>query len=593
MSARSLVNRLLPFDPLPRATIRSRLIALVLAIALPLLAFAGFLIHSNAAQSRRVAEFSALAIARDVAGATDEFLDASAKVLPRLAGRTRFTDKGHIECDPLLPEFHAVLPRIVNIIVVDREGTLVCSAIPFPGGRFESAANEPWFKATLKERRSFLSPPRIGKISGKWISSFTYPIFDTTGEPRGVMTLAIDLVKFEPVMRALALPPGAIAGIIDEHGTVVARSIDAEKWIGGRIGVPMSQVIAPDAPTGQVQTAGLDGVERFHALVRIPQTSWIAYAGIPAGPLAQQERQSRLALYAATVLVLLAAGALALALGRRITLPMRAMADVARAVAAGNTGRRAPVVGPIEIREVATEFNHMIEVRQQSESHLRELATRLRTLSRRLIEVEEAERRAINRELHDRIGQNLAVLNLNLEIVRGQLPADVSADVNTRLADARGLLERTVAHVRDVMSDLRPAALDEYGLDAALGIYVEAFSARTGVAVIYGAEPVAPRLPMMMETALFRIAQGALVNVAKHAHAQHVELTLVATPDRVVLTVSDDGIGFASEAAGEAHAHWGLATMRERAEAIGAVIRIESAPHEGTRVTVDVPRPAL
>jgi signal transduction histidine kinase len=582
-----------PFYPLPSATIRTRLIGLVLAIALPLLAFAGFLIHSNAAQSRRVAEFSALAIARDVAGATDEFLDASATVLPRLASRTRLTDRGNLQCDPLLADFHAVLPRIVNIVVVDRDGALVCSAVPFPPGLFKPARNEPWFQETLKERRSYLSPPRIGKISRKWISSFTYPIFDTVGEPRGVITLAIDLVKFEPVLRALALPPGAIAGIIDETGTVVTRSVDAERWIGTKIGLPMAQVIAPNAVTSQVQAAGVDGVERFHALVRIAGTPWIAYAGIPAGPLAQQERHSRSALYAATVLVLLVAAALALALGRRITLPMRAMADVARAVAGGDSASRAPVVGPREIREVATEFNHMIEVRQQAESELRELATRLRTLSQRLIEVEETERRVINRELHDRIGQNLAVLNLNLEIVRSQLPAGVPADVTTRLADARALLERTVAHVRDVMSDLRPAALDDYGLDAALGTYVDAFNARTRLDVAYCAEPTVPRLPVVIETALFRIAQGALVNVAKHARARRVELTVVASAERVVLTVSDDGVGFAPEALDETRPSWGLTTMRERADAIGAVISIESAPGEGTRVIVDAPRPAV
>jgi signal transduction histidine kinase len=584
---------MLPFDPLPGATIRTRLIGLVLAIALPLLAFAGFLIHSNAAQSRRVAEFSALAIARDVAGATDEFLDASAKVLPRLASRTRFTDRGNMECDPLLPDFHAVLPRIVNIVVVDRDGALVCSAVPFRPGLFEPARDEPWFQATLAQRKSFLSPPRIGKISHKWISSFTYPIFDAAGKAQGVITLAIDLVQFEPVMRALALPPGAIAGIIDEQGTVVARSVDGEKWIGVNVGIPVPDVIAADAITGQVQAAGVDGVVRFHALVRIANTSWIAYAGIPAGPLAQQERQSRSALYAATVLVLLAAGMLALALGRRITLPMRAMADVARAVAAGNTTCRAPVVGPTEIREVATEFNRMIEVRHRAESELRELATRLRTVSQRLIEVEETERRAITRELHDRIGQNLAVLNLNLEIIRAQLPADVPADVVTRLVDARAMVERTVAHVRDVMSDLRPAALDDYGLDAALATYADAFGARTGLLVTHCVEPITPRLPAAMETALFRLAQGALVNVAKHANAQHVELTLVASADRVVLTVSDDGVGFVAEAPRETRPSWGLTTMRERADAIGAVFTLESAPGKGTRVIVDAPRPAV
>jgi signal transduction histidine kinase len=588
-SAAAHAVRMYPFDPLPGATIRTRLIALVLAIAVPLVAFAALLIHANAAHSRRVAEFSAIATARDVAGATEEFLDASVQVLPRLARRTRFTDEGRIECDPLLADFHAVLPRIVNIVVVDSAGELVCSANPFPAGSFVSARDEPWFRATMGERRSVLSPPRIGKISGKWISSFTYPIFDTAKQARGVMTLAIDLVRFEPVMRTLGLTPGGVAGIMDEQGIVIARSAEPQKWIGKNIGLAMHEVIAPGALTGQVQATGLDGVERFHALARIPHTPWIAYSGVPAAPLAAQESRSRNALYAATFLVLTMAGVLALALGRRISLPMRAMSAVARAVAEGKTDCRAPEVGPREIQEVAREFNRMIDVRQHAERELRELATRLRALSQRLIVVEETERHAINRELHDRIGQNLAVLNINLEMVRTQLPADAPAEVTARLADARAVVERTVAHVRDVMSDLRPAALDEYGLDAALGAFISAYEARTGTLVAYSGAPIEPRLPLVAETALFRIAQGALVNVAKHANADSIEVTLTSTPQRVVLTVTDDGVGFVPDECA-ASACWGLATMRERAAAIGATLRIESAPRAGTRVCVEAPR---
>jgi signal transduction histidine kinase len=579
----------MPPDPLSGATIHTRLIALVLAVAVPLLGFASFLIYSNAAQSRRVAEFSALAIARDLAGATHEFLHVSANVMPQLANRMPFTPEGHIQCDPLLAQFHAVLPRIANIAAVDRDGRLACSARPFPPGGYGPVNHEPWFVETVRERRSVLSAPRRGRISGRWISSYTYPIVDATGKIGGVMALAIGLVDFEPVVRARGNSPGTVTGIIDESGTIVARSIDAEKWIGKKAGAGILGVLVPGADSGQIQSSGLDGVERFHALVRIAGTTWIAYAGIPAGPLGEQERQSRMVLYAVTIAIVLVAGVLALTLGLRITRPMRAMADAARALASGMTERRAPVVGPREIREVACEFNRMVEVRQRAESDLRELADRLRAVSQRLIEVEETERRAINRELHDRIGQNLAVLNLDLQIVRSQLPTSTSPEVRSRLADARTMVERTVVQVRDVMSDLRPAALDEYGLHAALGTYIDAYTARTGVAVSYSGEQLAPRLPLVMETALMRIAQGALVNAAKHAHATHVDVILDSTERHVLLSISDDGVGFTPEACVK-NQGWGLRTMRERADAIGATLNIESAPGHGTRVTVEATR---
>ncbi|MGZ5126571.1 MAG: histidine kinase [Burkholderiales bacterium] len=561
--------------------------ALMLAVAVPLLAFAAFLIHSNAAQSRRLAEFSALAIARDVAGATDEFLDASARMLPQLARRIHVSRDGHIECDPLLQQFHAVLPRIVNVAAFDAEGVLVCSALPLTGTR-APALHEPWFESTLHERRSVLTQARIGRITRKWISTYTYPLLDADARPRGVIALAIDLVRFAPVMRAMGLSAGAIAGIVHENGTIVARSLDPATWIGKSVAVPMSNIMAPGAAAGQGQARGIDGVERFHALVRIPGTPWIAYAGIPAGPLMDQESRNRTALYALTVVILIVAGAAALVLSRRIALPMRAMASVARAVAEGHIEQRAPVSGPREIREVAQEFNHMIEVRQTAETELRDLANRLRALSRRLIEVEETERRAVNRELHDRIGQNLAVLNLNLELVRTQLPENAPADLKTRLTDARAMVEITAKEVRNVMADLRPPALDDYGLVAALGTYVDSFVERTGITVSFTGEHVAPRLPLVTETALFRIAQEALTNVAKHARAQHVKLTVQSSSGSVVLSVADDGVGFAACATGTAPSSWGLTTMRERADAVGAHLSIESVCALGTRVVVEV-----
>src|SRR6185295_19176412 len=104
--------------------------------------------------------------------------------------------------------------------------------------------------------------------------------------------------------------------------------------------------------------------------------------------------------------------------------------------------------------------------------------SRLQELSRRLVEAEEAERRNINRELHDRVGQNLSALNLRLNLVRAQLPPEASAAVTERLADAQRLAESSVQHVRDVMADLRPPALDDYGLLAALRTHADALTGR-------------------------------------------------------------------------------------------------------------------
>ena len=223
----------------------------------------------------------------------------------------------------------------------------------------------------------------------------------------------------------------------------------------------------------------------------------------------------------------------------------------------------------------------------------------LRALTNRLAEVEEAERRQLARELHDQVGQNLTALSLNLKIVHDQIAAcknkpsdDIIAQLLNRLADSLDLVEETTVRSRNVMDHLRPPALEEYGLLAALRWYVTGFQSRTDVDVtINGAEPE-PRLPVTVETVLFRIAQEALTNVARHAQASQVEVNLEAVTDGVRLTIADDGVGFTAnlpeQADKDERQHWGLLNMSERAYAVGGQCWVDSSPGEGTQVIVEI-----
>ena len=228
--------------------------------------------------------------------------------------------------------------------------------------------------------------------------------------------------------------------------------------------------------------------------------------------------------------------------------------------------------------------------RKHAEEELQRSFSRLRELSRRVVEAEEAERRNISRELHDRVGQSLSALNLSLNLVRAQLPAGVSPAIAERLADAQQLVESSVQQVRDVMADLRPPALDDYGLLAALRTHADALSGRVGMPVVVTGQEPEPRLSTATETALFRIAQEALNNVSKHAHAANVQVHLATLDGVVAMSVTDDGVGFAAGAPSPERPTWGLKTMRERAEAVGATLRIEPAPSGGTRVVVEAER---
>jgi PAS domain S-box-containing protein len=220
---------------------------------------------------------------------------------------------------------------------------------------------------------------------------------------------------------------------------------------------------------------------------------------------------------------------------------------------------------------------------------IRRQGERLRDAMARLAEAEEVERRAVVRALHDRVGQNLTALDLNLSTVRGQLEDRDLPDLCSRLEYALSLVEQTTERIRRLMADLRPPVLDDYGVFAALRWYADQFFAQTGVAVdVRGDEDAARDLPPHVQNALFRIAQEALNNIAKHADATDASVSLFADESTVRLAVSDDGVGFDREELGQERSSWGLLTMRERAESVGAGFAIESNPGEGTQVVVEV-----
>ncbi len=241
-------------------------------------------------------------------------------------------------------------------------------------------------------------------------------------------------------------------------------------------------------------------------------------------------------------------------------------------------------------KPAAQVFARDVTERKQANKALRNYAERLQGMSRRLMEVEEVERRTINRELHDRIGQNLSSLGLTLKLLRPKLSRKSRESADARLDAAQRLIETTTAQVRNLMTELHPPALDDYGLFAALRTYAESVRATTGLSISVKGEDVEPRLSPLVEMAFFRIAQEALANATKHANASLVEVTVASTPNKVVLTVADDGRGFDVAGVSAKRTSWGLSIMRERAEAIGAKLHIESAMRQGTRVLVETAR---
>jgi PAS domain S-box-containing protein len=214
----------------------------------------------------------------------------------------------------------------------------------------------------------------------------------------------------------------------------------------------------------------------------------------------------------------------------------------------------------------------------------------IRRLMDRLVATQESERKRVADELHDLIGQNLTALGIELVAVRQRLANAGDGSFEQRLDAMKTLVETTIDAIRGVMTDLRPTALEEYGLAAALRAYAGEFSQRTGLRVTVSAAGARKRLPHATELALFRIAQEALTNAAKHSGGTRVDLSLAEESDALTLTVQDDGRGF-DDPVGARTARrggWGLPAMRERAKAHGGDLRIEF-PGTGTRLVARIP----
>jgi PAS domain S-box-containing protein len=213
---------------------------------------------------------------------------------------------------------------------------------------------------------------------------------------------------------------------------------------------------------------------------------------------------------------------------------------------------------------------------RRAEADLKEYAQEMRKLYMRLGTVEEDERRLLHRELHDRIGANLSALGLELDVIGGLLLRDDRAAAAGHVETAGRAAKETIVMARDLMAELRPPALDDYGLVAALRSFAQAQAGRLGVSLeVHGADLSRSPSPFV-ETALFRIAQEAVLNAAKHSSATHVLVSVIEQETGVRLSVTDDGRGFDPSAVDRGSSHWGLSNMRERAQAIGAMLRIDT-----------------
>jgi two-component system sensor histidine kinase UhpB len=272
------------------------------------------------------------------------------------------------------------------------------------------------------------------------------------------------------------------------------------------------------------------------------------------------------------VLLLVAANAVLLRVSLR---PLEELAGLMGRIDLLAPGQRLRVAGTRELQSVAATFNDMLD----------RLEAERRASSSHVVDREEGERRRVSQELHDEVGQRVTAMLLQLR----RAIEDAPDALVPQLVEIQGLGRGTLDEVGRLARQLRPAVLDDLGLAYALHGLVDAAEETPGLVCSRRIELDLPTLPSLASVALFRVAQEALTNVIRHAHADHVDLVARRDGETVVLEVRDDGRGMLL--AGDVETS-GIRGMRERAVAAGGVLQVDSWPGAGTtiRLRVAVPR---
>ncbi|MDZ4202200.1 MAG: EAL domain-containing protein [Gallionella sp.] len=350
-------------------TIRTQLLALVMAIALPMVGILVYTIYDNAQQRIVEAKLTAHMLAASAAADVNRVLLSNRDFLVQMAKRPLIRKMDARNCDKVLWDFRELFPKSANMTVIDMQGTAICSAVPQPGGKPVSVAQAPWFKKSLTMDGFVVSDPFFGPITGRWVTVLTYPIRDEQGNKIGFLGLPLDLALYEPNLTNVPMIPGTTIGIVTQGGVFVWRNIETEKWVGQKHSdnKTLQNILA--GMEGEME--GIDSVQRLYHVDQVEEIGWPVYVGIPTGYVYSQLREAVLRNVLLGLLILILVFGFVWLITRQISGPIGALASASRALRQGQEDARAPLDGPPEIRDVAQEFNEMLNVRLKATAALR------------------------------------------------------------------------------------------------------------------------------------------------------------------------------------------------------------------------------
>ncbi|MBV9493440.1 MAG: hypothetical protein JOZ54_04290 [Acidobacteria bacterium] len=560
--------------------IRGWLSILIAAAALPLLLLLIAMFIWQVRRERAEARDAALRIARNTAAQILAQHELSVTLLARMAHRPAIRDFGGPTCDSLFGVVD-LFPQWTDLLFYDARGRLVCTAAPAG----EDGALSLAVQRSVSGGIGRVAPPHgpiVRLVRGHWFSIVTHRVTGSDGTFRGTLAV-LQTLDFAP---SALLQPNTVVTILDRNGVVVARTIEAERLVGWKAADAEVAKIAMREREGRAEARGLDGVSRQYGFTTIPALGWTVSAGVPTADVMRPVQETFLIGVSGGIAIILLVTLLASVLSRGVEKPVSALVKAAEAAARDGYGRAESAGGPLEIARLSAAFNEMVERRSAAEARMMESERNLKALSERLLTVQENERRRVSREIHDDLGQALTALKMDvIGLLEKSRHAPESGPLVERILHT---LDSTATAVQRISSELRPSVLDDLGLFAAIESEARLFEERSGIECEISFPDEPPDLDGPAATAIYRIFQEALTNVARHSNASRVEVRFRERGDEVFLEIRDDGCGITAAQSADP-ASLGLAGIRERTDMLGGTAMIEGVPGRGTIVSVRMP----
>jgi signal transduction histidine kinase len=576
--------------PLSFASLRARLLLLFALAVIPAL---GWIFHVHIEQRRLAAteaQDNALRLAQLAATQQAQLIQGTHQLLSVLAQLPAVREGDSAACTTLFTDLLKRNPICANLAADRLNGDVFCSVTPLPQPL--NVANYTWFQRVIHSRKFTIGEYQKSLIANEFILVLGYPVLDDEGQVQGVVAASLNLDRLNQLATQVQLPPGTTLTAIDRNGTIVASNPDPQHWLG--LSLPEAPLIKAmlTQEEGTAQLPGVDGIQRLYAFSRVHDASDVGLyvsVGIPT-EVAFAAAHQRLVrnLFTLGAITLLIVTAVWIGSNVLVLRPVNALVRATERLRAGDLSARTDLPhGDSELEQLAAAFDEMAWALSRRETEHQRAEETLQVLSRRLLEAQESERRAIARELHDELGQALQALKINLQTVQ-RFPKESAQ----RVEDSITIVDHTLQQVRNLSVDLRPSLLDDLGLVVALEWYVERQAQRVGFVGHCVADPPDLRADPTVETVCFRVVQEALTNIARHAQATEVWVEVRRREQALFLLIRDNGVGFDVPAARERVIHgasFGLLGMQERVELAGGYFEIRSTAGGGTEIHVRFP----